>query len=1285
MADDQPARVSHWRLVREPALVTREIVTHDWKGEGTADDPYLIDFIPNDPRNPINIPTGMRWLVAALNAFATLAMTFASSAYTSSVANLQQELGVSNETAFLGTSLFVLGFALGPLVWAPLSEAFGRRPVFLATYGAFVACNVAAALPDNIIVIVTFRGVAGALGSSALVNSGTVVADMFSLADRGRVSAVFSGAPFLGPVLGPIAGGFLSQSSGWKGVGVLIAGLTGALWMLYYFLVPETYAPVLLRLRAVLLTKTDPRGKVFQSRMDKAKGVKSTAELLRTSMVRPFLLLFSETIVSIMSLYMAIIFGAMYMMFAEFPIVFQKGFGLSPGFSGLAFLGIAIGMIFALVFILFQNKAYIKVAKASPGGRAPPETRLGPARIGAVMAPIGLAIFAVTNSPEFSFYIPVAATVPFGFGMVIIFLSLLNYLVDTYTVYAGSAIAAATAIRSIFGAVFPLFTRIMFEKLGVHGGAAVPAALAAVCIPFPFLFIRYGKQIREKAKFATEARALALKMMGQAKPEEKKPRPLSDGHGPTGNEEWQCYGRYCLGNCEIGTLYTSPTRTDRIMADYTLYLVTDSTPAILGDKDICDVVDRAIRGGVTIVQYRDKTSDTGDLVATARRLHAVTQRHGVPLLINDRVDVALAVGCEGVHLGQDDMDITTARKLLGSGKIIGITANTAEEAVTACEQGADYLGIGTVFSTQTKTNTKNVIGPDGLRQTLTTLLLQGHRGVPTVCIGGINASNIPQVMFRGSPCENPLDGVAVVSAIMAAEDPEAASALLLGLVRDAASRHTKWRTGGVWYATIEDMLEALVPAAIKAVHDQKPLSHNMTNLVVQNFAANVALAIGASPIMANYGEEAADLAKLGGALVINMGTVTPEGLENYKKALRAYNAAGRPVVFDPVGAGATAVRRAAVKSILSAGYIDVIKGNESEIKTVWASGNNSAGHTESQRGVDSSSTLSDQDKAHLVRALAAREQAVVVMTGKTDVISDGVRVVANQNGHEYLGMVTGTGCTLGTTISAFVAACPPGGDMLAYVVAGTLLFEIAAEQAAAEHSVRGPGTFVPAFLDALYRIRTATVAGDLGWLLAKKAEFVYVCDIQEKFRNAIHEFDKVVLTAQKVLRAAHALNIPIYTTTQNRARLGETVPELHKYLDPGSPLCRAHADKTAFSMFVPEVTGALGPAPAQVVLVGIESHICITQTALDARRAGHEVYVLADGVSSCNREEVPVALARLRAEGVVVTTSESWLYEFVGDAGRPEFKAVIGLVKDTSADTKRVLQALAPLQGASKI
>ena len=168
----------------------------------------------------------------------------------------------------------------------------------------------------------------------------------------------------------------------------------------------------------------------------------------------------------------------------------------------------------------------------------------------------------------------------------------------------------------------------------------------------------------------------------------------------------------------------------------------------------------------------------------------------------------------------------------------------------------------------------------------------------------------------------------------------------------------------------------------------------------------------------------------------------------------------------------------------------MIKGNESEIKTVFGGGGGGGGGTESQRGVDSSSTLSDAQKADLVRALAAREQAIVVMTGKTDVVSDGGRVFAVGNGHEYLGMITGTGCTLGTTVSAMVAACGPGGDRLAAVVAGILLFEIAAEQAAGNKAVEGPGTFVPAFLDSLYRIRAGTAAGDLGWLAAERVSAV---------------------------------------------------------------------------------------------------------------------------------------------------------------------------------------------------
>lgn len=178
-------------------------------------------------------------------------------------------------------------------------------------------------------------------------------------------------------------------------------------------------------------------------------------------------------------------------------------------------------------------------------------------------------------------------------------------------------------------------------------------------------------------------------------------------------------------------------------------------------------------------------------------------------------------------------------------------------------------------------------------------------------------------------------------------------------------------------------------------------------------------------------------------------------------------------------AGATAVRRSAVKTILAAGYLDVIKGNESEIKTIWGEGS-----AEGQRGVDSTSTLSAKEKAQLVQRLAAREKNVVVMTGKTDFVSDGARTFAVDNGHEYLGRVTGTGCVLGTTISAMITVHPQ--DKLAAAVAGLLMLEIAAERAASrEDLVRGPGTFVPNFIDALYHIRQETAKGSTAWMDAK--------------------------------------------------------------------------------------------------------------------------------------------------------------------------------------------------------
>jgi thiamine-phosphate diphosphorylase/hydroxyethylthiazole kinase len=414
------------------------------------------------------------------------------------------------------------------------------------------------------------------------------------------------------------------------------------------------------------------------------------------------------------------------------------------------------------------------------------------------------------------------------------------------------------------------------------------------------------------------------------------------------------------------------------------------------------------------------------------------------------------------------MNASEARQILGKDAIIGVTVSSIEEARKAVEDGADYLGIGTLYATNTKKNTKEILGVNGIRKILQHLS-QGNEAemnVKTVCIGGVNASNLQRIVHQlhapSTPSTTPkaINGVAVVSAIIGAPDPKAASAHLSKLSKTGPPFTSQSTAPHFWLEKDSEEISHLLSQAAKAtknVRQQSPLSHNMTNLVVQNFAANIALAVGASPIMANYGDEAKDLSALGGALVVNMGTVTPDGLLNYKKAITAYNLSGGPIVLDPVGAGATSVRRAALSELMSIGS-----------------------DTSQQRGVDSGASLfSLEQRAYIVSRLALRERNVVLMTGATDIVSDGIRTYAVENGHEYLGAITGSGCTLGTTLSAYLAANQ--GDKLHAAVAGMLHYEIAAEEAAKREDVKGPGTFVPAFIDELWRMGKEVAEGKTSW------------------------------------------------------------------------------------------------------------------------------------------------------------------------------------------------------------
>ncbi|KAM0317416.1 hypothetical protein ACHAO8_002514 [Botrytis cinerea] len=518
-------KARHWELVFDQIHVTPEVLNYPYKGSGTEQDPFVVEFIPGDRRNPMNFPMLKKWTITILLAFATLAVSFVSSAYSGGVKEIIETFNVGSEVVTLGVSLFVLGFAIGPLIWAPLSELYGRQVLFCGTYAMLTIFNAGAAGAQNMQTLLIMRFIAGSFGSSPLTNAGGVIADMFSAAHRGVAMSIFAAAPFLGPVAGPIVGGFLGETEGWRWVEGLMAIFTGVVWIIGSLTIPETYSPVILRRRANKMSSMT--GKVYKSRAEVERGSKSISAEFKTALSRPWILLFTEPIVLLLSLYMAIVYGTLYMMFGAFPIVFQTGRGWSAGIGGLAFCGVAAGMISAVFYSLWDNKRYNATA-ARHNNAAPPEARLPPALVGSICLPVGLFWFAWTNSPSIHWIVSIIGTAPFGFGMVLVFLSVMNYLIDAYVLYAASVLAANSVLRSLFGAAFPLFTSYMYKNLGIHWASSIPAFLALACVPFPFLFYKYGASIRMKCKFAAEAARVLAEIRGASSNEDEAEQTIED-------------------------------------------------------------------------------------------------------------------------------------------------------------------------------------------------------------------------------------------------------------------------------------------------------------------------------------------------------------------------------------------------------------------------------------------------------------------------------------------------------------------------------------------------------------------------------------------------------------------------------------------------------------------------------------------------------------------------------------------------------------------------------------
>lgn len=452
----------------------------------------FVTFLTNDPENPHNWPTWIRWVYTINLSILVISVAFGSSCVTGGLGLINDKFGVSTEVSTLTCSLMVLGFSIGPLLWSPLSEQIGRQPVYFISLFLYVIFNIPCAVGKNIGTILVCRFLCGVWASSGLSLVGGSIADMFPAETRGEAIAYFAFAPYCGPVFGPLVCGWINIKTGRYSIIIWVnMAFAGVMWILSS-LVPETYAPVILKKRAKRLRKETGNPKIMTEQ--EAQGL-SLKELIESCLVRPLYFAVTEPVLDLMCFYVCLIYALLYAFFFAYPVIFNELYDYNDAYIGLMLIPILIGACMALGTTPILEKQYVKMTHRR---KPTPEDRLVGAMLGAPFAAIALWILGATSYKHIIWVGPASSGIGFGYGMVLIYYSINNYIIDCYAVYASSALATKVFLRSAGGAAFPLFTPQMYRKLGLQWASWLLAFIATAMVAIPFAFYFYGKNLRAK-------------------------------------------------------------------------------------------------------------------------------------------------------------------------------------------------------------------------------------------------------------------------------------------------------------------------------------------------------------------------------------------------------------------------------------------------------------------------------------------------------------------------------------------------------------------------------------------------------------------------------------------------------------------------------------------------------------------------------------------------------------------------------------------------------------------
>jgi MFS family permease len=429
----------------------------------------------------------------------TMTATWASSAYSAGTAQVAAQFHVGIQTATLGTTLFLFGFGLGPLLWAPLSEVYGRRSAVLSPMFVAICFSFASATADNLQTLMITRFFGAFFASAPVTNTGGVLGDLYSPAWRGIAMAGYAMAVVGGPVLGPIVSAAVVEQPwlGWRWTEYLTGILQAFVLFFAVIFIDESYPPKLLVYKARRLRHETGNWALHTKFEEWDISVK---ELARKFLLRPIELLCTP-ICFLVALYASFCYGILYMQLGAIPIIFGQVRGWGPFVAVLPFLSILIGAILGCVTNIYNQTLYNKAYHAA-GNRAVPEKRLPPMMVGSVLFSAGQFVLGWTAAPRIHWIVPCIGLVMMGTGFFTIFQAALNYLVDTFQAYAASAVAANTFLRSCFAGAFPLVVGPLYDNIGVGPGSSITGGFAALLIPVPYVFYIYGKKIRARSKWS---------------------------------------------------------------------------------------------------------------------------------------------------------------------------------------------------------------------------------------------------------------------------------------------------------------------------------------------------------------------------------------------------------------------------------------------------------------------------------------------------------------------------------------------------------------------------------------------------------------------------------------------------------------------------------------------------------------------------------------------------------------------------------------------------------------